>query len=364
MSSVVGTRRGHAAGTVASAKSASRLSSATRSTRTVRRQPGTPAVPAHGLPTEIQRNRLLSAAIRSLDEVGYANASVAHITSRARVSRRTFYELFASREECLLAVFDDAIAQIERELAAAQLGELPWHERVRLGLWTILSLFEHEPAQARVCVVHWLQGDAELLAKREALLGRLAAIVDEGHDASAKAVQATPLTAEGLVGAVLAILYTRLLRAEREPLTTLLGELMSLIVLPYLGPAAARRELERPLPAMPPGQHERSAGRSPEGDPLMGVPMRLTYRTLRVLECVAAEPGASNRQVGVGAGVPDQGQASKLLARLERLDLLVNAGKPRPKGEANAWELTGAGRRVIKALAVSPALEETSDALR
>jgi AcrR family transcriptional regulator len=364
MSSVVGTCRGHAVGTVASAKSAGRLLTGTRSTRTVRRQPSAPASPAHGLPTEIQRNRLVSAAIRSLDEVGYANASVSHITSRARVSRRTFYELFATREECMLAVFEDAVALIERDLPAPGLEALPWRERVRLGLWTILSFFEREPAMARVCVVHSLQGDAELLARREALLGRLAAIVDEGRAEGAKAGHATPLIAEGLVGAVLAILYTRLLRAEREPLTALLGELMGLIVLPYLGLAAARRESERPLPAMPRGRHERSADGSLEGDPLEGIAMRLTYRTMWVLECVAAEPGASNRQVGVAAEVPDQGQISKLLARLERLGLLVNTGKSRPKGEANAWELTGVGRRVIKALAVSPALGETSDALR
>jgi AcrR family transcriptional regulator len=372
MSSLVATRRGHAVGTTSA--NAGRLSSATRTahsstartarpSRTVRRQPNAPE-PSHALPAGIQRNRLVSAAIRSLDEVGYVNTSVAQISSRARVSRRTFYELFATREECMLAVFEDVVALIESDLAAAALEGLPWRERLRGGLWTILSFFEREPLMARVLVVHSLQGEAELLARREALLGRLAAIVDEGREQAGKAVQATPLTAEGLVGAVLAIVYTRLLRAEREPLTALLGELMGLIVLPYLGPAAARRERERPLPVKRTGQGERSTGESLESDPLEGVTMRLTYRTMRVLECVAAQPGASNRQVGVAAGVPDQGQMSKLLARLERLGLLVNTGKPRPKGEANAWELTEAGRRVAQVLAVGPAVGETSDALR
>jgi DNA-binding MarR family transcriptional regulator len=270
----------------------------------------------------------------------------------------------------MLAVFEDVIALIEADLAAAALDGLPWRERVRGGLWTILSFFEREPSMARACVVQSLQGEAELLARREALLGRLAAIVEEGRtpkgtsDEAGKAVQATPLTAEGLVGAVLAIVYTRLLRAEREPLTALLGELMGLIVLPYLGPAAARRERERPLPVTLSAQAERSAGESLENDPLAGVTMRLTYRTMRVLECVAAQPGASNRQVGVAAGVPDQGQMSKLLARLERLGLLVNTGKPRPKGEANAWELTEAGRRVTQVLAAGSVVGGVSDARR
>jgi AcrR family transcriptional regulator len=350
MSSLVGTRRAYTPGTATGSKAGGRPLGAVRPSRTVRRQPSAPVEP-HSLPTEIQRKRLLSAAIRSLDEVGYANASVAHITSRARVSRRTFYELFATREECLLAVFDDVVALIERELVAAQLENLPWRERVRLGLWTILSFFEHEPAMARVCVVQSLQGDAKLLARREALLAWLSAIVDEGRDESARAAQATPLAAEGLVGAALSILYTRLMRERREPLTDLLGELMGLIVLPYLGATVAKREQSRPAPAPVIGQGGHSGhGEQPVTDPFEGISMRLTYRTMRVLECVAAQPGASNREVGVLAGVPDQGQTSKLLMRLERLGFLANAGKSRPKGEANAWKLTQLGERVLQDL--------------
>ena len=350
MSSLVGTRRGHAAGTLAGAKAPGRLLSAARPSRTTRRQPSAPPVEPHGLPAEIQRNRILTAAIRSTDEVGYANASVAHITSRARVSRRTFYELFPDRDACLLATFDDVVALIERDLAAARLDELPWRERVRGGLLEILSFFERAPAMARVCVVHALHGDARLLARREALLQRLAAIVDEGRQESAKAAQATPLSAEGLVGAALSIVHTRLLRAEREPLTGLLGELMSLIVLPYLGPAAARREQTRPAPAPLPGQGKRGGqDERDSGDPFAGLEMRLTYRTLRVLECLAAHPGASNRQVGVDAGVPDQGQISKLLSRLERLGLVDNVGAS-AAGSANAWRLTERGRAVHRAI--------------
>ncbi len=358
MSSVVGTRRGHAAGTVTSARSTSRLLSSARSARTTRRPPSSPA-PGHGLPEEIQRNRIVPAAIRSLDEVGYANTSVAQITSRAHISRRTFYELFATREACVLAVFDDVIALIERDLVTAKLGGLPWRERVRAGLWTILSFFDREPMMARVCVVHSLQGDAKLLARREALLERLAAILDEGRGERSRVVSATPLTAEGLVGAALSIVHTRLLR--REPLTELLGELMSLLVLPYLGPAAARREQARTAPTPRP-QRSGSDGQ-PASDPFAGLDMRLTYRTLRVLECVAARPGSSNREVGVAAGVPDQGQISKLLSRLERLGLVTNAGKPRPKGEANAWQLTPQGLQLTQTVRVQsiPAISRVGD---
>ena len=83
------------------------------------------------------------------------------------------------------------------------------------------------------------------------MLARLAAVVDEGRSEGARGEGLTPLTAEGVVGAAFAIVYSRLSRREGEPLTGLLGELMAMIVLPYLGPAAARRERSRPAPATP-----------------------------------------------------------------------------------------------------------------
>jgi AcrR family transcriptional regulator len=348
MSSAVGTRRTRSAGI--QRKRNGRLPAAAAPDSHMTRRRSTVPAPAQGLPAEIQRNRILSATIRSLEEVGYPDTSVARITSSARVSRRTFYELFPDRDACLLAAFEDVVAQIQHDLAKAELERLPWRERVRGGLWTILSFFEREPAMARVCIVQPLRGDAEILEHREALLSRLATVVDEGRDDTGDGSHATPLTAEGLVGASLTILYTRLLRTEREPLTDLLGELMALIVLPYLGPAAARCEQRRPAPAFSAEQLDHANSERATGDPFEGISMRLTYRTMRVLECVAAQPGASNRQVGVQAGVSDQGQISKLLSRLERLGLVANAGKARPKGEANAWELTPQGLQVTQTI--------------
>jgi AcrR family transcriptional regulator len=302
----------------------------------------------------MQRARLLAAAATTIAELGYAGASVAHITARARVSRRTFYDLFANREECLLVVLEDAVERVAGKIAAADLAGLAWRERVRGGLLVILSFLDREPVLARVCVVQALQGGPRVLAWREEILARLAKVLDQGREESARSRECTALTAEGLVGAAFAIVYARLLKDRRsEPLRGLSGELMSLIVLPYQGPAVARSEQHRSLPALP--EIERSGSkraRSPviAQDPLRGVPMRLTYRTARVLEVVAEHPGASNRLVAERADITDQGQVSKLLARLERLKLMRNTGEGYTKGERNAWHLTALGESVTRQL--------------
>ncbi len=311
---------------------------------------------------EIQRSRLLAAAVRAVDELGWANTTVADIVSRSRISRRTFYETFANREECLAAVFEDILAVITGRLAGAGLEGLGWRERVRGGLWVILAFFDREPVLARVGVVQALSGGPGVLGRREETLDRLAAVVDEGRLEGARGGECTPLTAEGLVGAAFGIVYARLLKGQREPLTDLLGELMAMIVLPYLGPAAARREQSRPAPAAPArsarGRVVRDASSArAAADPLESVPMRLTYRTSRVLEGVAENPAASNRQVGEYADIQDAGQVSKLLRRLERLGLLVNSGLGHQMGEPNAWRLTVQGEQVARSIRVHSRFE-------
>jgi len=309
---------------------------------------------------EMQRARLLAGAVLAAEELGWSATTVAHITARARVSRRTFYDLFENREDCLLAVLQDVVERVEGEIAAAGLAELGWVDRVRGGLLAILSFFDREPVLARVCVVQALQGGPRVLVWREGVFTRLAKVLDQGRGGSARSRECTVLTAEGLVGATFAIVYARLLAGgRREPLRGLLGELMSLIVLPYLGPAAARYEQRRSLPSsssLPRAGSVVARGDARAGvielDPLRGIPMRLTYRTARVLEDVAEHPGVSNRVVAEHVGISDQGQVSKLLARLERLGLLENTGEGHAKGEPNAWRLTLKGQELQRSIRV------------
>jgi AcrR family transcriptional regulator len=304
---------------------------------------------------EMQRSRLIAGAVSAIEELGYAQTTVGHITRHASIARGTFYELFANREECLIAVLEEVIGMVGAELDAAGLDALPWRDRVRTGLVTILMFFDREPALARVCVVQALRGGPRVLERREEVLAGVAGVIDEGRLKGLRGAECTTLTAEGLVGAAFAIVYARLLRRERGALVGLLGELMGMIVLPYLGVAAARKELSRPLPASSSGASSRSGNVAwAPGDPLEGVKLRLTYRTARVLEGVAElggrGSGPSNRMLADYAGVADPGQISKLLARLERVGLLANTGIGHTKGEPNAWSLTPLGERVTAQL--------------
>jgi AcrR family transcriptional regulator len=299
---------------------------------------------------EVQRARILNAAVDVIGVDGYGGMSVARITARARVSRRTFYDLFEDREDCFLAVFEDAVSRATHVAAAAASGERSWRARVRAGLAALLSFAGDEPVLGSLLVKDALAAGPTVLASRARVLDTLHTIVDHGRTQTKAGAEPPPLTPEGIVGAVLAVVHARMLDPDSGLLIELLNPLMGMIVAPYLGRAAATRELSRPVPDV-----ARAEERIPR-DPLDGLQMRITYRTLRVLAAIAGRPGASNREIGEEAGVADQGQISKLLARLEHLGLIHNVGTDtQAKGEPNAWALTPRGREIETTVSIGAA---------
>ncbi len=289
---------------------------------------------------EIQRTRMLAAMVEVVAEHGFGEASVGQVVARSGVSRRTFYEIFEDREDCFLAAFDAAIDRIAATVVPVYQRPGKWRERIRAALAALLDLLDYEQAIGRLVIAEALAAGPNVLGRRRRALTQVIAAVEEGRGEAKSREEPPPLTAEGVVGGVFSLIHSRMLEDESAPLLELLGPLMSMIVLPYLGAAAAKRELSRPTPKLPP-----RASR-PAVDPLRGLDMRLTYRTMRVLMAVAQAPGASNRKLAEASGVSDQGQISKLLMRLTNLGLLEKAGMPRARGEPNAWRLTAKGRQV------------------
>lgn len=293
---------------------------------------------------EIQRARLLAGAGEACARLGASEVTVADVVAHAGVSRRTFYELFANREECLLAAFEDALERAASFVVPAYEEPQLWQDRVRAALVAFVSLVESRPATGRMLIVDSLAAGQAVAERRLEVLQRLAKALDDGGRGAARACDPPALAGQAALGAVLAILHARLLRRKRVALAPLVPDLMGALVLAYLGPAAARAELGRAVAPQRP-THRASQ------EPLTGLPVRLTYRTMQTLLAIGAQPGGSNREIGQAAGIEDQGQISKLLARLERAGLIVNAKRDRESGERNAWTLTPAGARVHDAIA-------------
>ncbi len=317
---------------------------------------------------ELQRARILAAMVQVSVERGAGSVTVAHVVERAGVSRRTFYEIFEDREDCFLGALDEGVARASRTVLDAYDPRAGWAEQIRKALTALLEFLDAERGTAWLLIVGSLGAGASALECRQRVLAQVIAAIDGGREETKDGDRLPPLTAEGVVGGALSVLHSRLLvyppkedsslhattrgasvgtplMPESVSLLALTGPLMSMIVLPYLGMSAARRELARPAPK----RASRYDVAPP--NPLMQLEMRLTYRTVRVLMAVAAHPGSSNRIIAEASGVMDQGQMSKLLARLSQLGLMANTGAGPALGEPNAWTLTDKGWQVQGAIA-------------
>jgi AcrR family transcriptional regulator len=277
-------------------------------------------------------------------KAGTGPVPATEVIARAGLPRGVFYELFADRQACLLAAFDLAVERAGARMAPAYAAQPRWREGVRAGLAALLGFLEEEPALGRLCVLDAIGGGEDVLARRAQVLASLAQLVDEGRREGPAATSQLPIViAEGSIGAVLSLIQNRMLASDERPLMELFAAMSSMIVLPYLGPAAARRELRRPPPRVWRGSEHSSRSRAAIAGAAPGV--RVTYRTARVLAAIDDYPGASNREIAERAGIVDPGQVSKLLARLATAELIVNMGERSSRGAPNSWRLTDSGER-------------------
>jgi AcrR family transcriptional regulator/DNA-binding PadR family transcriptional regulator len=308
--------------------------------------------------SRVQLARLLDAAVALVAEEGVKRLSATRVSARAGMSSKTFYDLFADGEDCLLAVLDRAVDELAAALAPAWSGGDEWVERVRAALVVLLASLERDRALARVVFVDALGAGPRVLARRAEVLDRVAGFVDEGREGAEVAGELPPMTGAGVVGAAFSMIHTRLVEQaaqperDTEPLVGLLNDLMATVVLPYRGREAAGRELSRPAPELPAPEPEAEAPRVLTLPEPLPEEFRLTVRRHAVLSAVAELCGEGlepcNRDVCGRVGIPGDAQISRFMTDLEAHGLVENA-RTGLVGIRKAWRITARGRAVLDA---------------
>jgi AcrR family transcriptional regulator len=172
-------------------------------------------------------------------EKGYRAVTVANIVKRAGIARNTFYENFASKEDCFLAAQQFAMsAALSRVVGAAGEAE-DWPHRVQAGLSAFLSYIVEEPALARTCMVDALAAAPTSVRYYEESLQAFVSLFRLGRDVSPHGRELPETLEEALIGGVFWILYQRLLD-DPQRIGELLPELVEFALTPYLGAESAR----------------------------------------------------------------------------------------------------------------------------
>lgn len=197
----------------------------------------------HGLPREqvvrSQRVRLLGAAVAVAGADGYAAMTVTTVIARANVSRKTFYELFADREDCFLAAYELVVEQALHGLRAAFAIDAPWPARLHAGLaWALDALAGH-PHEARIAFVEALAAGPRVLQRRDRVLHELSELLAPGFDAAPVGVEVPASMPTAIVGAFGELIAAHVRSGAVADLPGLLPDLLYCALAPFVGPAAA-----------------------------------------------------------------------------------------------------------------------------
>jgi AcrR family transcriptional regulator len=194
-----------------------------------------------------QRERILDAVLQAASRSGYASMRIEDVIALAGVSRRTFYDHFANKEEAFLAAYELVLEQLLSGVTSAFASGESWTSRVRRGLAAFLNLLASEPVLAQVCVVEALAAGPRALARRtEAMVAFQALLQPPKGDALATST-APPVAVEAIVGGIYEVIYSRVTSNRTEELPSLLPSLLHSALLPFVGAEVAEAEYERTM---------------------------------------------------------------------------------------------------------------------
>lgn len=188
---------------------------------------------------EDQRRRLLDALADSIAERGYQATIVCHLTDSAGVSRRTFYDLFESKDDAFCIAHAEALVELGDAVRRVCMRQLQWPQKVRDGIDAAMRWMAAHPGRAGLIAVEPLTAGPHLGYCHDLLLARFGPDLAAGRSRSP--VELPSNLEEMLLAGMCAIVATRLHEGRAASLPGLCPQLVELVLTPYLGIGQARR---------------------------------------------------------------------------------------------------------------------------
>jgi len=146
----------------------------------------------HAPPLEVrltvQRRRLFEAAATVFAKRGFADATAEAISREAGMSKATFYEHFANKEEAILALFDEAATEVMRQMAlASEASTETYPEHLALGTRAFLRTLAEWPDAAQTLLVEIIGAGPRATERRDAILDAFADAIYRDNERTAPA---------------------------------------------------------------------------------------------------------------------------------------------------------------------------------
>lgn len=196
----------------------------------------------HGLPRELivenQRARLIGSMIETVADLGYGTATIADVIKRAKISRRTFYEYFANKEDCYRAAYETSLEFLRETISTAVEGK-EWPGSVRVGLNALLeALAAHSDLAGFFLISPPSVGDDVAARHHDAMREMVQVLLAR---APKQRGLPTDVYAEALAGGLSRLLSTKLSGGRGAEVPTLLPDLVELFLRPFVGSEEAVR---------------------------------------------------------------------------------------------------------------------------
>jgi AcrR family transcriptional regulator len=209
-----------------------------------------------------QRERLMEAMVQAVNERGVVAATISDLVARAGISRRTFYEHFENKEDCLLATYDAVVETEVQRLLGVYSSTDGWLEQLEAMLRALFEAIAARPDAARLICIEMGASGAVGVERWADGATRFERFIVRGFEQAPGAGTVPDPVARATVGALRKIIYSRV-RAERSSkslkseLLRLLPDLMRWIACYYPTPAS--------VPSRPPARKPRrlEGGRAP-----------------------------------------------------------------------------------------------------
>lgn len=188
--------------------------------------PAEPSVPEH-------RTRLLEGMARVVAAKGYPDSTIADIVREASVSRRTFYEHFADKAECLIALYEAASCTALAELRAVIDPGLDWEAQVQRAMGTYFGVLSRNPLLLRTLFIEILGLGPHGLAVRRRVNQQLAdlmlEVVNQRPGERLRKTPLAPTMAMAVVGGINELVLQAIEQDRAEALHTLVEPASALL---------------------------------------------------------------------------------------------------------------------------------------
>jgi len=192
-------------------------------------------------PASAYRSRLIEGLAHSVAAKGYADTTVADIVREAGVSKRTFYECFATKNDCLIALYVAASHGALKVLKDAIDPARDWKTQVEHAMQAYLACLASNPALLRTLFIEILGLGPEGLQVRRRMNQELAdfvvQVVGAGHPHSAQDTAHTAVMAMAVVGGINELVLQAIEDGRTAQLATLTPACSALVRAVLAGPA-------------------------------------------------------------------------------------------------------------------------------